>query len=106
MLDIARSLKPSARGELEITDVNLEYLRRGQLKVIPLNDSFVWKDAGTADNLLEAANCVREVQERTGRYIACPEECAYDKGLITQEQVHAVGVQLGKTLYGQYLQCL
>ncbi|HIV67961.1 MAG TPA: glucose-1-phosphate thymidylyltransferase RfbA [Candidatus Butyricicoccus stercorigallinarum] len=106
VLDIARSLKPSARGELEITDVNLEYLRRGQLKVIPLNDSFVWKDAGTADNLLEAANCVREVQERTGRYIACPEECAYDKGLITQEQVHAVGVQLGKTLYGQYLQCL
>ena len=106
VLDIAKNLKPSARGELEITDVNLEYLRRGQLKVVPLNDSFVWKDAGTAENLLEAANCVREVQERTGRYIACPEECAYNKGLITAEQVHEVGIQLGKTLYGQYLQCL
>lgn len=106
VLEIARNLQPSARGELEITDVNLEYLRRGQLKVVPLSDSFVWKDAGTAENLLEAANCVREVQERTGRYIACPEECAYDKGLITAEQVHEVGVQLGKTLYGQYLQCL
>ena len=106
VLDIAKNLKPSARGELEITDVNLEYLRRGQLKVVPLSDSFVWKDAGTAENLLEAANCVREVQERTGRYIACPEECAYDKGLITAEQVHEVGNQLSKTLYGQYLQCL
>ena len=106
VLDIAKNLKPSARGELEITDVNLEYLRRGQLKVVPLNDSFVWKDAGTAENLLEAANCVREVQERTGRYIACPEECAYNKGLITAEQVHEVGNQLSKTLYGQYLQCL
>ncbi|MGM9631266.1 glucose-1-phosphate thymidylyltransferase RfbA [Butyricicoccus sp.] len=106
VLDIAKNLKPSARGELEITDVNLEYLRRGQLKVVPLSDSFVWKDAGTAENLLEAANCVREVQERTGRYIACPEECAYDKGLITADQVHEVGNQLSKTLYGQYLQCL
>ncbi|WP_394272315.1 glucose-1-phosphate thymidylyltransferase RfbA [Butyricicoccus sp.] len=106
VVDIAKNLKPSARGELEITDVNLEYLRRGQLKVVPLSDSFVWKDAGTAENLLEAANCVREVQERTGRYIACPEECAYDKGLITAEQVHEVGNQLSKTLYGQYLQCL
>ena len=66
----------------------------------------MWKDAGTAENLLEAANCVREVQERTGRYIACPEECAYNKGLITAEQVHEVGIQLGKTLDGQYLQCL
>lgn len=106
VVDIAKNLKPSARGELEITDVNLEYLRRGQLKVVPLSDSFVWKDAGTAENLLEAANCVREVQERTGRYIACPEECAYNKGLITAEQVHEVGNQLSKTLYGQYLQCL
>lgn len=106
VLDIAKNLKPSARGELEITDVNLEYLRRGKLKVVPLSDSFVWLDAGTADNLLEAANCVREVQERTGRYIACPEECALERGLVTQEQVYEIGKQLDKTLYGQYLQCL
>lgn len=106
VLEIAKNLKPSARGELEITDVNLEYLRRGKLKVVPLSDSFVWLDAGTADNLLHAANCVREVQERTGRYIACPEEVAYYKGLISQEQVHQAGEQLGQTLYGQYLQCL
>lgn len=106
VLEIAKNLKPSARGELEITDVNLEYLRRGKLKVVPLSDSFVWLDAGTADNLLHAANCVHEVQERTGRYIACPEEVAYYKGLISQEEVHQAGKQLGQTLYGQYLQCL
>lgn len=106
VLEIAKNLKPSARGELEITDVNLEYLRRGKLKVVPLSDSFVWLDAGTADNLLHAANCVHEVQERTGRYIACPEEVAYYKGLISQEQVHQAGKQFGQTLYGQYLQCL
>lgn len=106
VVEIARNLKPSARGELEITDVNLEYLRRGKLKVIPLNDGFVWRDAGTAESLLEAANCVREVQERTGRYIACPEEIAHEKGLMSTQEVHEAGEKLGQTLYGQYLQCL
>ncbi|MDO4286219.1 MAG: glucose-1-phosphate thymidylyltransferase RfbA [Eubacteriales bacterium] len=106
ILEIAKSLKPSARGELEITDVNLEYLRRGKLKVIPLNDQFVWLDAGTADSLLQAADRIREVQERTGRYVACPEEVACKKGLITVEQAHAIGDQLKQTLYGQYLQCM
>ncbi len=106
VLDIAKNLKPSARGELEITDVNLEYLRRGKLKVIPLEESFVWLDAGTAYSLLKASNCICEVQERTGRYVACLEEIAYDKGLISQKQLHEIGRQLGQTLYGQYLQCL
>lgn len=106
ILEIAKNLKPSARGELEITDVNLEYLRRGKLKVIPLNDQFVWLDAGTADSLLQAADRIREVQERTGRYVACPEEVACKKGLITVEQAHAIGDQLKQTLYGQYLQCM
>lgn len=106
ILEIAKNLKPSARGELEITDVNLEYLRRGKLKVIPLNDQFVWLDAGTADSLLQAANRICEVQERTGRYVACPEEIACKKGLITVEQAHAIGDQLKQTLYGQYLQCM
>ncbi len=106
VLDIAKNLEPSARGELEITDVNLEYLRRGELKVVPLSDSFVWLDAGTADSLLHASNCISEVQERTGRYVACLEEIAYKKNLLTEEQVHKAGDQLSQTLYGQYLQCL
>lgn len=106
VLDIAKNLKPSARGELEITDVNLEYLRRGKLKVIPLEQNFVWLDAGTANSLLKASNCIYEAQERTGRYVACPEEIAYEKGLISQEHLHEMGRQLGQTLYGQYLQCL
>ncbi len=106
VLEIARNLKPSARGELEITDVNLEYLRRGKLKVAPLDSDFVWLDAGTAENLLEAGNRIREVQVRTGRYVACPEEIACEQGLISVEQVHALGDELSKTLYGQYLQCM
>lgn len=106
VVDIAASIKPSARGELEITDVNLEYLRRGSLKVAPLDNDFVWLDAGTAESLLEAGNRIREVQTRTGRYVACPEEIACEQGLITVEQVHSLGDELSKTLYGQYLQCM
>lgn len=106
VLEIAKNLKPSARGELEITDVNLEYLRRGKLKVVPLSDAFVWLDAGTADSLLLASDRIREVQHRTGRYVACPEEIAFMRGLISEEQVHAIGDQLHQTLYGQYLQCM
>lgn len=106
VLEIAKNLKPSARGELEITDVNLEYLRRGKLKVIPLSDAFVWLDAGTADSLLLASDRIRDVQQRTGRYVACPEEIAFMQNLISEEQVHAIGDQLGQTLYGQYLQCM
>ena len=106
VIDIARNLKPSARGELEITDVNLEYLRRGQLHVTPLDKDFVWMDAGTAESLLEASNRVREVQQRTGRYIACPEEISLKRGLLTKQQVHEQGRKLDKTLYGQYLLCM
>ena len=106
VIEIAKNLKPSARGEYEITDVNLEYLRRGQLNVVPLERSFVWMDAGTADSLLLAANCIAEVQHRTGRYIACLEEIALQRGLLTQEQVHAAGDKISQTLYGQYLQCM
>ena len=105
-MEIARGLKPSARGELEITDVNLEYLRRGQLQVIPLEKGFTWLDAGTADSLLEAAQTIKELQEHTGRYIGCLEELALAEGWIPREQVHEMGRELGKTLYGKYLQCL
>jgi len=106
VMEIARNLKPSARGELEITDVNLEYLRRQQLQVIPLEQNFTWLDAGTADSLLEAGQTIRHIQDTTGRYVGCLEELALYEGWVTEEQVHAIGAELGMTLYGKYLQCL
>lgn len=106
VIEIAEHLTPSARGELEITDVNLEYLRRGQLSVIPLGDDFVWMDAGTADSLLETSIQIKNIQYATGRYVGCIEELAFQEGWITQEQVHKLGDQLKMTLYGQYLLCL
>lgn len=106
VMEIARGLKPSARGELEITDVNLEYLRRGQLQVVPLERNFTWLDAGTADSLLEAGQTIRDIQDTTGRYVGCLEELGLYEGWVSEETVHAVGQELGMTLYGQYLQCL
>lgn len=103
VIDIARNLKPSARGELEITDVNLEYLRREQLKVVRLEQDFVWLDAGTADSVLEAAETVRDIQRDTGHYVGCIEKCALEAGWISTEQVHQLGTELEKTKYGQYL---
>lgn len=106
VMDFARNLKPSARGELEITDVNLEYLKRGELQVIPLEKNFTWLDAGTADSLLEAGKTIRDIQDVTGRYVGCLEELGLYEGWVTEEQVHAIGEELGMTLYGKYLQCL
>ena len=106
VMEIAQNLKPSARGELEITDVNLEYLRRGQLQVIPLEKNFTWLDAGTADSLLAAGRTIKDIQDTTGRYVGCLEELSLYEGWVTEEQVHAVGDELGMTLYGKYLQCL
>ena len=106
VMEIARHLKPSARGELEITDVNLEYLRRGQLQVIPLEKNFTWLDAGTADSLLDAGKTIQKIQDATGRYVGCLEELALYEGWITEDQVHAIGDELSMTLYGKYLQCL
>lgn len=103
VIDIARNLKPSARGELEITDVNLEYLRREQLQVVRLEQDFVWLDAGTADSVLEAAETVRDIQRDTGHYVGCIEKCALEAGWISTEQVHQLGTELEKTQYGQYL---
>lgn len=105
-MEIARNLKPSARGELEITDVNIEYMNRRALHVVKLDRDFVWLDAGTADNLLYASSQVQRVQNETGRYIACLEEIAFEKGYISQEKLHRMGRQVDNTLYGQYLQCL
>lgn len=106
VMEIARNLKPSARGELEITDVNLEYLRRSQLQVVPLERGFTWLDAGTADSLLTAGQTIKEIQDTTGRYVGCLEELGLQEGWLDAEHVHAIGQELGMTLYGQYLQCL
>lgn len=106
VIEIAKGLKPSARGELEISDVNLEYLRRDQLHVIKLDRDFVWLDAGTADNLLTAGQAVKQVQDETGRYVACLEEIAYNRGYIDVDDLHRLGHELEQTLYGQYLLCL
>ena len=103
VMDIARNLKPSARGELEITDVNLEYLRRGQLQVVPLERNFVWLDAGTADSLLEAGSTDKHIQDTSGRYVGCLEELGLYEGWITEEQVRTIGKELSMTRYGKYL---
>jgi glucose-1-phosphate thymidylyltransferase len=101
--EIAKGLTPSARGELEITDVNREYMRRCQLKVTLLDRDFTWFDAGTADSLLVAATAIKDLQARSGRYIGCIEETAWRRGLITEAQKNAVGERMKTTLYGQYL---
>ena len=106
VMEIAGNLQPSARGELEITDVNREYLNRGSLHVVPLERSFTWLDAGTADSLLVAGQTIKEIQDTTGRYVGCLEELGLYEEWISEEQVHAIGRELGMTLYGKYLQCL
>lgn len=106
VVEIAKHIQPSARGELEISDVNLAYLRQNQLNVITLEKDLVWLDAGTANNLLESSMRIHEIQEETGRYVACLEEIAYRHGFLTQKQVHEAGNRLSMTLYGQYLLCL
>ncbi len=102
VVEIAKNLTFSPRGELEITDVNLEYLRRDQLKVVLLDQDFVWLDAGSADSLLAAAQSICDIQ-KTGKYISCIEEAARDEGLITTEQVHEIGRTMSNTNYGKYL---
>jgi glucose-1-phosphate thymidylyltransferase len=101
-LEIAQQIRPSARGELEITDVNRAYLERGQLRVQPLSRGFTWLDAGTPDSLLKASALVETIQRRQGLKIACLEEIAYRRGFITAEQLHALAAPL-KNDYGDYL---
>ena len=106
VVDIAANLEPSARGELEITDVNREYLRRGQLRVVPMDASVHWMDAGNCDDLLDSAMEVRLLQQETGKNIGCIEEAACDMGYITNADVHKIGNRHAATKYGQYLQSL
>jgi glucose-1-phosphate thymidylyltransferase len=103
VVDIAASLRPSARGELEITDVNRRYLDQGQLRVERMGRGYAWFDAGTHDSLLQASEFVRTIQERQGLQIACPEEIAYRLGYIDAEQVLRLAEPLKKTEYGRYL---
>ncbi len=106
VVNIARGIEPSVRGELEITDVNLAYLRRGDLNVEMLNRGTAWLDTGTHDSLLDAGNFIRVVEQRQGLRIACPEEIAYRKGFIDAEQLLALAAPLTNSSYGQYLQRL
>ncbi len=103
VIDIARNLKPSPRGELEITDVNAIYLRQGALAVERLSRGYAWLDAGTHDSLIQAGEFVRTIQQRTGLYIACLEEIAFDKGWMSESQLAARAGALAKSDYGAYL---
>ena len=106
VVDIARTLKPSPRGELEITDINRIYLERGDLSVRRMGRGFAWLDTGTPDTLTEAASFVQALEHRQGFKISCPEEIAFEMGWIDAAQLLALGEALGKSLYGQYLQRL
>ena len=103
VLDIAAHVKPSPRGELEITTVNETYLRQGRLRVERLGRGYAWLDTGTHDSLLEASEFVRTVQKRQGIQIACLEEIAFEKGFISGQQLRACGEALAKTNYGHYI---
>ena len=104
VVEIAKQIKPSARGEKEITAVNNEYLRRGTLRVELFGRGMAWLDTGTHDGLLEASQFVEIVQKRQGLYVSCVEEIAYRRGYITSEQLIGLAEPMLKTEYGRYLQ--
>ena len=103
VLTIAKNLKPSARGELEITDVNVEYLRRGQLHVHRLGRGFAWLDAGTSSSLHEASAYVQPIEKRAGLKIGCPEEAAFRRGFLSLDQLEALTGEIPKCEYREYL---
>ena len=103
VVEIASKLKPSARGELEISDVNRAYLARGELEVLPMSRGYAWLDTGTHDSLLEASHFIETIERRQGLKIACPEEIAYRMGFIDAAQLKALAEPLAKSGYGEYL---
>jgi glucose-1-phosphate thymidylyltransferase len=103
VVEIAKSLKPSARGELEITDINRIYLKSGRLKIVKLGRGFAWLDTGTPESLIDAANFVRSLERRQGLKIACPEEIAYQLGYINAEKLESEAHRLQTSPYGRYL---
>lgn len=103
VVDIAHGLKPSARGELEITDVNQEYLKRGSASVHVMGRGFTWLDAGTYESLMQASQFVQVIEERQGHCIASLEEIAFEQNFIDRRQLKLLGERLGKSLYGRYL---
>ena len=103
VIEIAKNVKPSARGEIEITAVNNEYLKRGNLKVKLFNRGMAWLDTGSPAGMLQASQFVQTVQNVQGMYISCIEEIAYRRGFITKEQLQAIGEELKMTDYGKYI---
>ena len=103
VIDIAARLEPSARGELEITDVNRAYLERGQLHVEKLARGIAWLDTGTHDSLMQASNYIHAIEERQGLMVACLEEIAYRMGYITAAELERLAVAMETSAYGQYL---
>lgn len=103
VVSIAKQVKPSERGELEITSINEEYLKRGKLKVTTLNTGDVWLDTGTIDSMAEATDYVRVLQKRTGQIIGSPESTAFEEGFINYDQLHTLAESLKKSGYGSYL---
>ena len=103
VIDIAASLKPSARGELEISDVNRTYMERGELTVQTMGRGYAWLDTGTHESLIEASNFIETIEHRQGLKVACPEEIAYTHGYITPAQLEKLAAPLAKSAYGQYV---
>lgn len=106
VIDIAAGVKPSARGELEIGDINNVYLQRGQLRVERMGRGFAWLDTGTPESLADAANFVRALEKRQNFRICCPEEIAFEQGFISTDQLRQLARVLGKSQYGQYLMAI
>lgn len=103
VVEITKALKPSARGELEITDVNQEYLKKGQLEVVVMGRGMAWLDTGTHESLMDAALYIQAIEKRQGLMVACPEEIAYRSGYVTAEQVEKIATSMRNSGYGAYL---